>query len=321
MKLMLSLFALLFVAYVGSATADTTSVEKRQGFYERKAEGWFWYETEPEPVEEKAEKKQPPAPQTSESKPSEEKEGPAPFSTAWVREKMVSLKETAIEDPTPENIRAYLYMQKTTLDMASRFSEEYMLQVALDSNLDENTRRPISQFGGRAMTMQANSNKQVVLEKLAQKVGLWFFFASDCSYCHKQAPILHALDLVYGMKTLAISLDSRPLSNTIFTDFVPDRGHAAKYNVSLTPTLMLIKKGEEPVKLSEGMLSKIDLENRILLIAKHQNWLDEDDFNSTIAVRNQLIDIKPSNLANKIDLNLDDPEALVAYIKANIAGR
>lgn len=316
MKLFYFLLLILLITSTGGALAE--AVEK-QGLYERKSEGWFWYEVEPEEPEEQEIKEEITPVPSAESKPSDE--GPAPFSTAWVRDKMVSLRETAIEDPTPENVRAYLYMQKTTLDMSSRFADEYMLQVALDPDLDENSRRPISQFGGRAMTMQASSNRQVVLEKLSQKVGLWFFFASDCSYCHKQAPILQDMETVYGMKTLAISLDNKPLSNTIFTNFVSDRGHAKKYNVSLTPTIMLIKKGEEPVKLSEGMLSKKDLENKILLIARNKNWLDEQDFNSTLVYRNQLIDIRPTDLSNKVKTNLDDPEELVAFIKANISGK
>lgn len=316
MKVINAILCLSLALFINSGFAQVSG-QGDEGFYERKAEGWFWYEVEPEPVEEKEPEELKPSPSAPQTK---TEEGPKPFSTVWVRGKMESLKEKAIEDPTAENMRAYLYMQKTALDMSSRFADEYMLQVALDPNLDENSRRPISQFGGRAMTMQANVNKQTVLEKLSQKVGLWFFFASDCSYCHKQAPILQDMNMVYGTKTLAISLDNRPLSNTIFTKFVPDRGHAKKYDVSVTPTLMLVKKGEEPVKLSEGILSKSELIQRMLVVAKSKGWLNDDDFNSTLAYRNQLIDIRPGE-SNQIPSELDDPQELVNYIRSNIKGR
>jgi conjugal transfer pilus assembly protein TraF len=312
--------SLLLAAIVlsNSTFAEPTN---KNGFYERRAEGWFWYEPEPMEEEKKEPKKKPeskePAPMAATPKP---EEGPRPFSTVWVREKLETLIETAIEDPSPTNIRAYLYMQKTAMDMSSKFSEEYQAQVMLDPNLDENTRRPISSFGGREMTMQANLNKQNVLEKVAQKMGLWFFYAANCSYCHKQAPLLENLNRLYGIQTLAIALDGLPLPGGEFKNYVPDRGHGAKYQITSTPTLMLVKKGEEPVKISEGILSQPELEQRILMAAKSLKWLDEEDYNSTLPYKKRDVVIPTSKEATN-GMDLDDPDTLIAYIKDHIEGR
>src|SRR5690554_2562082 len=78
--------------------------QEAQRFYERKAEGWFWYEVEPEPVEEP----EPPVPeplteltpQKIEQPQTPSPTAPEPFSAAWVRENLPKYLDAAWNEPT-----------------------------------------------------------------------------------------------------------------------------------------------------------------------------------------------------------------------------
>ena len=46
-----------------------------------------------------------------------------PFSAAWFREHMQSFMDKAIDEPTNENVRAYLYLQRVMMDKGSQFAD------------------------------------------------------------------------------------------------------------------------------------------------------------------------------------------------------
>ena len=109
------------------------------GFYFREEEGWFWYEREPDPAP--APKlplpEQPPVPaepQVSETAP----EGQKPLSAQWIREHIGAYRDAAIDDPTPQNVALYLYLQRVALDKSSRFAAATQRAVQLDPFLDSN---------------------------------------------------------------------------------------------------------------------------------------------------------------------------------------
>ncbi len=79
-------------------------------FYQRGQEGWFWYQVIPEP--EQPDELVEPETGVVESSQSELK----PFSAAWFREHMQSFMDKAIDEPTNENVRAYLYLQRVMMD-------------------------------------------------------------------------------------------------------------------------------------------------------------------------------------------------------------
>ena len=132
------------------------------GFYLRGAEGWFWYQIEPGP---KAEPERPPPPpepvletRAEPATPAEPPSpAPAPLSAAWLRSRLADFRDAAIDEPTPENVALYLYLQRVAMDKASRFADATRRAVLLDPMLDELTRRPTATFAANLVNRQAGS--------------------------------------------------------------------------------------------------------------------------------------------------------------------
>ena len=126
------------------------SQSEAAGFYFREQEGWFWYEREPEqpPAPEPPPPPEPTAPAESplaETAP----EGPKPLSAEWLREHIGAYRDAAIDEPTPENVALYLYLQRVALDNSSRFAAATQRAVQRDPFLDEITQRPTATFAAR----------------------------------------------------------------------------------------------------------------------------------------------------------------------------
>ncbi|WP_374978351.1 conjugal transfer protein TraF [Shewanella sp. LC2] len=111
---------------------DVTS----SGFYERKEEGWFWYKEEPKEPEKKPEKPKPKP--VAEAKPTPtnptepQTSGPEMFSAKWFRENLPKYKDLAWNDPTVENVRMFLYLQRFAIDRSEQFSDATELAVVGD---------------------------------------------------------------------------------------------------------------------------------------------------------------------------------------------
>jgi len=283
------------------------------GFYFREQEGWFWYESEPEPVAEPkpAPPEQPAAPvepQLSETAP----KGPKPLSAQWLREHMGEYPDAAIDDPTPQNVVLYLYLQRVALDKSSRFAAATQRAVQLDPFLDEITQRPTATFAANLTNRQAGDNRDEVLERIAEKAGVLFFFRSDCPYCEAQAPLLKLLEARYGFSVLPVSIDGAPSPDGTFPDFRQDRGQAQSLGVVSTPALFLARPPDAMVPVSQGLLSLAQLQERIVVAAVQAGWISEGEYARTRPVTADLM-LDPGQLPANLP---DDPEALLSALRA-----
>jgi conjugal transfer pilus assembly protein TraF len=136
--------ALLSVLLVLSTAIPLPS--EAAGFYFREQEGWFWYEREPEPSLEESPVPRSPTAQTPAPLAQTAPEGPEPLSAKWIREHIGKYRDAAIDDPTPQNVALYLYLQRVALDKSRRFAAATQRAVQLDPFLDEITQRPTATF-------------------------------------------------------------------------------------------------------------------------------------------------------------------------------
>lgn len=132
---------------VSDGREPSVSVLDGAPFYDDKERGWFWYES-PDPEEDMAEI-EPPLPPPPPAPPPAPP-GPKPLSAEWFRKNMEKYRDKAIDDPTHENVSAYMYLQRVMLDKAEKFAEASQHVVMADAVLDENSRRPIATFGAFA---------------------------------------------------------------------------------------------------------------------------------------------------------------------------
>ncbi|MFE8033094.1 conjugal transfer protein TraF [Thiohalocapsa marina] len=274
--------ALVAIAPLASATGGGR-------FYERSAEGWFWYAEEPpepeipepEPELEPESEPQPEPPQQPApplAKPSAPAEptpsGPAPLSAAWLRENLERYRDQAIDDPSPNKVALYLYLQRLVLDKAERFAEATQRAVWADPLLDETTRRPLATFAANLANREAGAARDAALNLIAEQAGLWFFYRADCPYCEAQAPLLDLLTTRYGLAVRAIALDGRALPGGFFPTFATDAGQAKTLGVVSTPALFLVRPPDDVAPIAQGVLSLAELQERLVNAATEAGWID-----------------------------------------------
>lgn len=290
-------------------------------FFVGSEDGWFWYEDPPLPAE------LPPVPETAEvpapeplpaasPAPPAAPEGPRFLSVAWIRENLDHYRDTAIDNPTPENVRAYLYLQKVMMDKASDFTAASQVVTMGDPLLDATAERPLSSFGVHAQDRAAYLARQSVLKELAGFTGLMFFFRSDCPHCHAMAPVVENLARRLGFAVVAVSVDGRPLGNGLFDDFRRDDGQAAILGVQTVPALFVARPPDRILPVGQGSMALETLEKRLLMIARQQGWVTEQAYDSTLAMQRQT---QVPELGDVDQQLLGDPKAMVDYLRANMA--
>ncbi|MCF8005111.1 MAG: conjugal transfer protein TraF [Chromatiaceae bacterium] len=321
----LTLALALGLAIALIASSPPASAVEVASFYERSAEGWFWYaeeppepeipEPEPESLPEPAPAPEPPPPLAQPSPPEEPvPSGPAPLSAAWLRENLERYRDQAIDDPSPNNVALYLYLQRLVLDKAERFAEATQRAVWADPLLDETTRRPLATFAANLANREAGAARDAALNLIAEQAGLWFFYRADCPYCEAQAPLLDLLTTRYGLAVRAVALDGRPLPGGFFPSFATDVGQAKALGVVSTPALFLVRPPAGVVPIAQGVLSLAELQERLVNAATEAGWIPEHWRERTRArVTDLRLDGTPLPTS---DLAGDDPDQLLERLRS-----
>ena len=256
----------------GTQSTKTRGVDlNRGGYYRDRERGYYWYEEDPE----RKEPLPPPEAMTStqQSPPSEHE----PLSVRWLQEKLEETRIAAIDNPTRENVELYVYLQKISMDKAEKFAIMSQQVAMINPDLDESYDNPTTTFARKARLNAQGGEQTRVLGELAQRVGIYYFYRSDCEYCAKQNMTLQALTRDHGYNIMPIAIDHRPLADGSYPDWVPDRGQAKLLNVTVTPTLYLFHPPNEVAFLSAGLQTEGQLTKRILQVSEANGWLSKDE--------------------------------------------
>ena len=288
------------------------------GYFSQKERGWFWYEPLPEPQQEEQE-----PPQTTPAippKPLQEgkTEDPKPLTSAWFRKNMEAYRDKAVDNPSPENVRTYYYLQRVMLDKASRFADVSQQASMSDPLLDENARRPLATFGGMAMDEMATGARESLARKLARLAGLWFVFDSTCKFCEKEAGVLKGLENAYGFKILPISRDGAALQGGLYTNFHPDRGQAKAMGVEMVPAMFLVNPNhpDSIVPLGQGLLSGDEIIKRAIALAHEKGWISDTEYQDTRAVKPLMVD---SSIGSQVTPQiLTQPDSFADLLRSNL---
>jgi len=252
--------------------------------YTDRKRGWFWYEVEIEEVEAPIEEEPLPAPMMAIVPPAraiaqppdtvDDKPQPPQFSTAWLRENLPIALDAAMDDPTPEKIAVYAYMQRAAFDRSEQFARNFQRVVLADPLLDENNNFPIATFGARAARSGRDEDRDKRLGWLAENVGFFYFHDATCQYCIEQLPVLSSVARSRGFKFMAISMDGSALTDAPF-DTRPNDGHAERFNVSRVPAIVMVYPPNNAAVISQGILSVRGLESRAIAVAEDVGLLSE----------------------------------------------
>lgn len=285
-RMVATVLAALTLQAQAALVTDNYANASHNAFFDKNAEGWFWYH-DPLPEEEKPEEELPemppiPIPQIEGKT---ETPAPAPFSLAWVKAMLPKYMEAAWNNPTEQNVEAYFLIQRFAIDRATNFANMAQRVVVGNTALDETMRRPLSAPGATQANLNYAEKTQQMMKKVAEHAGLWFFFRSDCRFCEAQAPILGFLEQE-GFPVFAISIDGGQLQSRQFEHTYKDSGHAAKLGVTATPAIFMVSESGRFDALGMSVLTLSDLRQRILLVAARNGILSEKDFKEATPIMN-----------------------------------
>ena len=231
-------------------------------FYETAKEGWFWYH-DPHPeipkeanIPEKSVITREAGPKVFETKnPSMDK---YTISDIWnlhpdeFQGLLNGVQKKAVQNPTEKNILEYLTMQDVARRKALAYANatKFVTQKYSDK-FNINTVYPTTAPGVSARVQEQQKEISSTIMAARDNHALLFFVNPGCSFCDKQAAILAYFVEKYGWQIKPIDIGQH---STL----------AARFNITTTPTLMLIKNGtDQAMPVSVGVVAQSELERKL----------------------------------------------------------
>lgn len=225
-------------------------------FFEKRSEGWHWYDDREQCCSEPVLQKE---------------EGRTPTQQIESQRKEIEQKlHAAIVKPTRENIVTYLLAQRELMNQSERFAESWKQIVMTTPSLDETLIHPVDQNARHIYYGQKTNDITAHIRGLSKEYGLFFFFSKDCAYCHGFAPIVKRFSQKYGWSVLAISLDGGTLPE--FPRAKQDNGIVKQLNISHVPALIALHpQSGKMIPLAYGMVSEQEIEKRVELLTRRSD--------------------------------------------------
>jgi conjugal transfer pilus assembly protein TraF len=223
-----------------------------------KERGWFWYEPAPAPVEPspkpKGEAGQPTAKPTEVRMYEQFKAG------------MEEARIVALFNPTQANVERYVQYRTALVKLADQLAEAGQRVVWANPAYDFTQARPVSAVGLQVHDAQKSEQRRHTFDRLAKTHVLYFFFKSDCPYCHAFAPLLLGFSQATGIRIFPVSLDGGGLPE--FPQPHTDCGQAAALGATTVPAVYLANPTtREIAPVAFGIQSETELVDRVMAIA------------------------------------------------------
>ena len=233
-------------------------------FFEERSQGWHWYQ---DPLIALFEAESPSSERTSSD------EG-APLEPSVIiqsyRKELEQRLHRAWVYPSMQNIKAYQLMQKDLMQRSQNFAHTWMQVVYQNPSLDHSLVFPMGHQARHVYLDQQKANVRTTIQSLREDYGLFFFFSSQCAYCHQFAPIVKAFSKEHGWAVLAISTDGGTLAE--FPEALPDQGLMQKWKVEFVPALFAVNpKTGEILPLAYGLTALDQIEERLIALLKAPN--------------------------------------------------
>ncbi len=269
----MSVLGLFFIANTAAAVPPTTKtavdrIEPRvdDSYWRDRERGWFWYD-DPQPERNEGPTPKPKAvptvsAPTGPKKPSELVEFEA------LQKRVEDLRNIAIINPSEQNIRNYLNIQNFVIEKASTFADVAQRVIWATPELDPTvTGRPVNAKALEVFDREQAGARTNTVAQLSQTHALFFFFRSDCPYCHQFAPLLKDFEAKFGLHIVPISVDGGGLPE--FRNPRVDNGIARTLDVRQVPALFLAEpRGGKITPIGYGVLSESELLERIYVVTQ-----------------------------------------------------
>lgn len=235
-------------------------------YWRDRERGWFWYD---DPLPERNERPKPkPKAVPSISAPISPKKPSELLEFEALQKRVEDLRNIAIINPSEQNIRNYLNIQNFVIEKASTFADVAQRVIWATPELDPTvTGRPVNAKALEVFDREQAGARTNTVAQLSQTHALFFFFRSDCPYCHQFAPLLKDFEAKFGLKIVPISVDGGGLPE--FRSPRVDNGIARTLDVRQVPALFLAEPGNGKITpLGYGVLSESELLERIYVVTQ-----------------------------------------------------
>ena len=262
---------LLVLLLAGSLTAAAQDTPRR--YWSDTWRGWHFYE-EPEPGDE-ATPLQPPAPAkpaaSVAASPAQPPKAPELLEFDRLQKTLEDTRNIAIMRPTEANVRRYMELESQVVARASYFADVAQRVAWATPDLDPTVQgRPVGAKALEVFEKQQFSDRSRSIGTLGQDHVLFFFYRSDCPYCHAFAPTLEAFQTRHGIKVVAVSLDGGAMPG--FPEARADNGIATTLQVTQVPAVFLAQPFTGKITpIGFGVLSETQLLERITLVSTPQS--------------------------------------------------
>lgn len=242
-----------------AATQSPSSVAKNP-FWDEYRRGWHFYE-DPE-----IEIVPAPRPPPKAGKPQGDTRAPELIEFERLQKRLEEFRNIAIIRPTESNVRRYMELEARVVRQASYFSDVAQRVAWSTPDLDMTLQgRPVNARAIEVFDREQAQTRNQSLASLSRTHVLFFFFRSDCPYCHAFAPTLEAFQARHGIQIVPISVDGGGLPN--FPQFRRDNGISRTLQVTQVPALFLAEPFSGTITpIGFGVLSESQLVERIATV-------------------------------------------------------
>jgi conjugal transfer pilus assembly protein TraF len=243
---------------------DETRVD--DSYWRDRERGWFWYD-DPLPERNEGPKPKSKAVPTI-STPTAPRKASELVEFEALQKRVEDLRNIAIINPSEQNIRNYLDIQNFVIEKASTFADVAQRVIWATPELDPTvTGRPVNAKALEVFDREQAGARTNTVAQLSQTHALFFFFRSDCPYCHQFAPLLRDFEAKFGLKIVPISVDGGGLPE--FRNPRVDNGIARTLDVRQVPALFLAEPGDGKITpIGYGVLSESELLERIYVVTQ-----------------------------------------------------
>jgi conjugal transfer pilus assembly protein TraF len=231
-------------------------------FYKTAKEGWFWYHDPPPGVAEESDSYNK-STITREAGPKAfEKKNPSmdkyTIKEIWnlhpdeFQGLLNGVQKKAVQTPNEKNILEYLIMQDVARRKALAYANatKFVTQKYSDK-FNINQVYPTTTPGISARVQEQQKEISGTILAARENHALLFFVSQGCGFCDKQAAILTYFVEKYGWQIKPIDIGRH---STL----------AARFNITTTPTLVLIKNGtEQSMPISVGVVALSEMERKL----------------------------------------------------------
>lgn len=257
----LSLYLLTSFAIESNDFSGKAGLEYRSAWSCENDSKFYWYCEKPAEIDDENESqskpKKPKATKTQEEMAQEELEA--------FKKELEGKRALAVMRPTPENVKQYIEAQERLGERASLVSDVWRRVVWQNPEINYQLKRPVTTAGLETYKSQRTGVEKKTIESIRKDWGIFFFFKSDCPYCHKMGPIIKFISEEYGITVFPISVDGQGIPD--YPKPAPDNGMTAKLKIRQVPTLVLGNiKDKRLVMLGSGVVSGQDLIERIYIL-------------------------------------------------------